>query len=224
MTAKGKQWKAISEGMTFGRLTVISKVPNVGSHSAWNCKCACGTVRTVKSHHLYAGRVVSCGCYKMEKYSSSCRLNESGRTPEYATWVSMRRRCRDTTEGVFKKYGGRGITVCDRWDNSFEAFLQDMGPRPSPKHSIDRINNNGNYEPGNCRWATMTVQQRNTRKTRLLTFEGRTMSMADWAEVLGMNYGTLCARINNCGWSIDDAIRRPLRQWPERECRKAKRR
>lgn len=114
--------------------------------------------------------------------------------PEYVTWVNMRRRCYAKTSTKFSAYGGRGIRVCSRWD-SFENFLADMGPRPSPQHSLDRINNDGNYEPGNCRWATAHQQSRNTRTNRWLTFRGKRKTLGDWAQDIGITKAGLHRRL-----------------------------
>lgn len=128
--------------------------------------------------------------------------------PEYQAWVSMRRRCREPRPDYVRNYQARGISVCDRWQNSFEAFLEDMGPRPSGSHTLDRINNNGNYEPGNCRWATMKEQSRNTRNKRNLTLNGVTMSITEWGEYLGVSRYLIQGRLQQ-GWSEEDALTRP---------------
>ena len=126
-------------------------------------------------------------------------------TPEYSIWVAMRARCR----GNHRNYGARGITVCERW-NSFANFLADMGPRPSKDHSIDRINNDGNYEPGNCRWATHQQQMRNRGCNRYLTHNGETLMLVEWAERTGLLPHTILTRISR-GWTIADALTSPTR-------------
>lgn len=131
-------------------------------------------------------------------------------TPTYQTWQAMCRRCRDPNFIVYADYGGRGITVCRRWANSFEAFLEDMSERPSKRHSIERIDNARGYEPGNCRWATQTEQMRNTRASKFLTHEGATRTMAEWAECAGISYGALQCRISQ-GWSVTEALTTPVR-------------
>jgi hypothetical protein len=133
--------------------------------------------------------------------------SERSATPEYLVWQRMRDRCNNASAPNFKNYGGRGIRVCQRWDN-FASFLADLGPRPSPLHSIDRRDNDGHYEPGNCRWVTKTEQLRNTRVTRFLTFNGRTLSVAGWAEELGISAGTIRARLHR-GKSPAEALRIP---------------
>lgn len=127
--------------------------------------------------------------------------------PEYVSWKAMLDRCYRRTDRCFSRYGGRGITVCDRWRNSFAAFLGDMGARP-PGTSIDRINNDGNYEPGNCRWATAAQQKRNTSTVRLVAFKGETRPLIEWCERLGLNYQTAYYRLKQ-GWTPHDALSSP---------------
>lgn len=133
---------------------------------------------------------------------------DSGRTPEYAAWSDIKRRCGNPSFKHFKHYGGRGICVCARWLASFSNFLADVGLRPSKKHSIDRIDNNGNYEPGNCRWATRHEQMSNTRRNHLVTFEGQTRTITDWAKLLDMHPTNLKWRIAN--WGITTAFSTPI--------------
>jgi hypothetical protein len=128
---------------------------------------------------------------------------------ERRTLYWMRARCLNPNCEKYANYGGRGIKVCERWMRSFEAFYEDMGPRPSPKHSIDRIDNDGDYEPGNCRWATDDVQRWNKRSSRpLLEYDGRRMTVYEWAEVTGIHFGTIVTRVNR-GWSMRDALTIP---------------
>jgi hypothetical protein len=117
----------------------------------------------------------------------------------------MKHRCTYPSNPKWASYGGRGIKVCDRWQDSFPAFLEDMGPRPSPKHSIDRIDFDGNYEPTNCRWTTSTTQTRNKGTTRTLTYEGETLCLADWAERFGVGRGTVHYRLSQ-GWTFEEAF------------------
>jgi hypothetical protein len=129
--------------------------------------------------------------------------------PEYFVWNTMRQRCKNKRYKCYKDYGGRGIKVCRRW-RYFANFIADMGRRPSPKHQIDRIENDGHYEPGNCRWALRKVQMRNTRRNHLLTFKGETLTISDWAASVGIERQTVSARLKR-GWSVARALTEPLR-------------
>lgn len=127
------------------------------------------------------------------------------RSPEYRTWNNMTQRCTNPKHTNFHRYGGRGITVCERWLNSFAAFLEDMGPKPTPKHEIERKDNDKGYSPDNCRWATHKEQCRNFGRNRLLTFDGKTMCISAWAEHLGIHRQTLKHRLDS-GWTLERAL------------------
>ena len=129
---------------------------------------------------------------------------------EYSIWMNLRSRCYNPKNTRYDMYGGRGITVCQRWRDDFMNFLEDMGRRPSSDHSIDRIDNDGNYEPSNCRWATRSEQARNRRSSRFLEFGGRRITLAEWAEEIGIDKRTLHIRLK-AGWSIERALTEPLR-------------
>lgn len=151
----------------FGRLVVTDLAGFTKFKQArWNCLCDCGRAKIVQSSNLRSGHVTSCGCYSQEireRAKSHGYARKGARHSEYSAWAGMKRRCNNPKNVDFKDYGGRGIMVCDRWRDSFNAFLTDMGRKPSPKHSIDRINVDGNYEPSNCRWATPLEQRSNRR-------------------------------------------------------------
>ena len=151
-------------GLKFGRLLVDSEAArNPCGRTRWNCTCACGKRVIVRSCHLKSGHTVSCGCWKIEVEKQIHLTHGKSYSFEYGVWAGMIKRCTKPKEKNYKWYGGRGITVCDRWRSSFMAFYQDMGAAPSRRHSIDRKNVDGNYEPTNCRWATQTEQSRNSR-------------------------------------------------------------
>lgn len=153
-------------GRRFDRLLVLVRAGNAeNGKTRFSCQCECGREKIVSGEHLRRGLIKSCGCYRVEfgrKVGSSFSTHRMTDTPEYQVWANMKDRCSNKRNGSFDRYGGRGIEVCDRWLGSFENFLADMGKRPSPNHSLDRWpNNDGNYDPGNCRWATRSQQQKN---------------------------------------------------------------
>jgi hypothetical protein len=152
-------------GRKFGRLQVVQRLARTSSGIQWLCLCDCGAKTIVSRSNLAYGGSKSCGCLRKEiSFVNAFRHGHKG-SSEYAIWVEMRHRCRNPAHKQYADYGGRGIDVCQRWDSDFLAFLNDMGPRPRGR-SIDRINNNGNYEPGNCRWATPLQQTHNRRNSR----------------------------------------------------------
>ena len=155
-------------GQRFGRWAVIRRDgSDARGQSMWFCRCECGIERRVLGASLRSGKSISCGCWNRERTSATTRTHGEGHgSPEFLTWCTMRRRCSDPMFKGWKNYGGRGIKVCERWNNSYEAFLTDMGRKPSPAHSIDRIDNDGNYEPGNVRRATAGMQSINKRNVK----------------------------------------------------------
>jgi hypothetical protein len=149
-------------GRKFGRLTVISySHTNHHRKAFWNCVCECGVRKAIMGLRLVSGHTKSCGCQKSRKGNP---IHGGAGSPTYQSWDNAKQRCFNARHHTHALYGGRGITMCDRWRKSFTAFLEDMGPRPGPEYSLDRYPNpNGNYEPGNCRWATASEQARNRR-------------------------------------------------------------
>lgn len=197
-------------GLKCGRWTVIRYVGLRGKNGAyWECKCDCGNVKEVVASSLHQGKSRSCGCLQRESPAKTFTTHGMSHSSEYKIWNGMIARCTNPRNPGFAKYGGRGITVCQRWLDGFEYFFADIGPRPSPNHSIDRIDNDGNYEPGNVRWATSYEQRRNTSRSRFYTIGDQTLCMADWAKKSGICPKVVWGRIN-CGWPIELAISTPV--------------
>lgn len=157
------------KGKRFGRLRVIQLVrSSEWKRPKWECVYDCGETSFVRSCHLLSGHNRSCGCFNTDMIVKACTTHGQscyGKvTPEYRAWQNAKKRVSDRKSASWKHYGGRGITMCKRWFNSFEHFISDIGKRPTRGHSVDRINNDGNYEPSNCRWATRSQQQKNKRR------------------------------------------------------------
>lgn len=170
-------------------------------------RCDCGKYIEAELHTVRKGRVKSCGCFNHAKIGEFARKHGKSRSPEARIWAGMRNRCRNPNANGFNLYGGRGISVDPAWD-TFEQFLADMGPRPSPRHSLDRIDNEKGYGPANCRWATQSQQCRNQRKTIKVTAFGKTQAIKDWAEELGIPSRRLSGRWEN-GWRGEELLTRP---------------
>lgn len=185
-------------GQRFGMLTAIRiGIPHQSPSRAqvtWVCLCDCGNEVTVQRGSLRNSTTQSCGCLRdmIDSAKTSAFIEKK---PEYNCWAAMKQRCMNPKDRFFHDYGGRGIRVCERWSESFDAFFADMGNRPSLMHSIDRIDTNGNYEPGNCRWATSREQSRNKRNNVFLEIDGRRQVLADWANEIGINWSSLYERI-----------------------------
>lgn len=200
-------------GQKYSRLTVLeqSTERHATGYIQWVCRCDCGTVCTVLGRRLKNGNTKSCGCRKLEASHENGKARKThGMTnsPEYATWKSMRERCTVSIAENYPRYGGRGIIVCDEWMNSFEAFYRDMGPRPSSEHSIDRRENDGNYEPGNCRWATLEEQNNNRRSNKKFLIDGKLLTLTQIARKYQISVYTLRSRIYRDHLPIKTAIKR----------------
>lgn len=201
-------------GHRSGRLVVLGRAPtgvsaDGGRYGRWNVACDCGATTVVSTDNLRGRRPTrSCGCLVREVNAELRRIHGHAarrtgkRSREYRTWEAMNRRCSATSD-AFRNYGGRGIRVCDAW-SSFETFLVDMGPAPT-RGTIERKNNNGNYEPGNCRWATYREQANNRRSNFIITANGETRTSAEWSRIVGIGASCIRKRIKR-GWSAEAAL------------------
>lgn len=185
-------------GNRYGKLVVIEDIKSFKGRKKSLCKCDCGNVKLIRVDALKSGATSSCGCI-LEYHGMT-------KTLEYKIWDSMRQRCTNKNNKKYDYYGGKGITVCDEWMTSFEAFYRDMGPRPSLKHSIDRIEGNKGYYKDNCRWATKKEQSNNLSSNLNFTYNGETKSLMQWSLLLGFNYHNAKYRIH-CGMLFEVAIK-----------------
>ena len=198
---------------TFNRWTVIQREPNSArNQTRWLCRCACGTERVLYGMALRHGYSRSCGCLKIEEtVRRSTKHGHSplnGSSPTYHSWAGMIARCTNPKHSSYRRYGGRNISVCKQWFD-FVNFLADMGEKPQGR-SIERRDRHGNYEPKNCYWATPTQQARNKSNNTLLTLNGKTKTIAEWAEITGLHYSAISYRIHH-GWSHERALTTPSR-------------
>jgi hypothetical protein len=192
-------------GQVFNELAVLREGARKGKSQrrAWECLCSCGQFTSVETVALRSGEVKSCGCLRHKPYA---RKHGMTGTPTYNTWINIRNRCYDPENKKFADYGGRGITVCERWLHSFENFLADMGERPPNKETIERRNYDLGYSPDNCYWATWEEQQNNRRSNRLLTLRERTQTVAQWARELGLKSQTIISRLDRSNMSTEEAL------------------
>lgn len=192
-------------GQRFGLWTVVREFGRHKKIITWLVTCDCGTTRVVLGHNLKSGESTSCGCRSLAK------THNKSKTREYKIWKSMIRRVESKKSISYKNYGGRGIIVCPTWRKDFQYFYDDMGPAPY-NTSIDRIDNNGNYEPGNCRWATRSEQARNYRQNHCITYLGETHPVVVWAEKLNITNCDVLYRRLYKGWSVEKVFTTPIRQ------------
>lgn len=205
-------------GQRFARLLVLSYSHTDGKRSVWNCACDCGAKVKARGNSLRRGHAKSCGCLTKDIKSKLSTKHGLSRSPEYFIYGKLRQRCLNSKATGFEHYGGRGIE--NRYSD-FHAFLQDVGKRPTPKHTLDRIDNNGHYEPGNCRWATRKAQSNNRRTCKFIEYRGITMTIEQWAPFAAVSRTTLDARLKS-GWSIDRALSDPASgRWKHRNGKSA---
>lgn len=193
-------------GEKFGRLTVTGeRFSDKLYRGMVMCACECGKEKAIKIVNLQKGLTRSCGCLSQEVRTKTHTKHGQYKNPVWVAWMAMKNRCYNPEVEMFKHYGGRGISVCPRWLESFDHFAIDMGPRPTPKHSIDRIDVNGNYEPSNCRWATSKEQHRNRTNNIVMEYQGNTKTLPEWSEILGLSLGTLYGRLQR-GWTVMETL------------------
>lgn len=204
------------DGKRFGRLLVVCRdSKSTNRQTVWACKCDCGNEVLVSHGSLTTGNSKSCGCLRADTVRAM-RLSHGHRTgrrrsPEYTVWQCIKERCYNPRNKRYGDYGGRGISVCKRWLDSFEHFLSDIGPRPSSEHSIERRDNSGNYDPENCVWATRRQQGRNKRNNIRLKLDGETHTLVEWGEIKGIPYSTLHYRVRK-GWNDLRVLSQPVKE------------
>ncbi len=205
-------------GQVFGRLTVIERV-NLPTkyYAVWLCKCSCGNLKEVRACHLKSGAISSCGCYHKEMVSKVRKTHGESRTRLYNTWRNMKSRCYWKRQKFYHLYGGRGITVCDEWKNSYETFREwALKHGYSVELTIDRIDVNGNYEPSNCRWVTQKDQCNNKTVNRIVEYRGETGVFLSMCKKLNVNEATIRSRIKK-GYSFEEAVEKFKKTAPFKE-------
>lgn len=203
-------------GQRFGRLVVLSRHFDSSRRTKWLCRCDCGREKIIGAENLASGHTASCGCAWIEAVSRPATHGMSQKKTRrlYQLWHHMMSRCYDQANLHYGNYGGRGIAVCQRW-HSVEHFVADVGQPPTPTHTMDRIDNNGDYAPSNFRWATRRQQIENTRRTINVTYRGETMSLMRWSERINIHYATLLNRLRRSKMSPEEAFTRPLQHGPK---------
>jgi hypothetical protein len=195
----------ILTGLRFGKITVGTHAGIKGRHHIWNCTCDCGGTSIATSCNLQKGNTTSCGCVQKKRASISATRHGKSKSKIYNVWRGMHTRCYDKAAIMYNRYGARGIKVCERW-NSFENFLKDMGEPQGERKALNRINNDGNYEPSNCEWTTQKENNRNTVRTIYVDeWQGKRRKLIELSEEYNINYRCLYKRIRS-GWSIERAL------------------
>lgn len=193
----------------FGRLVVIERTGSKKNKATWLCLCDCGNFVIVVGQNLRRGGTKSCGCFQKALVRNRSITHSRTHTKLYTIWIQMRGRCKNKANSSYKNYGGRGITVCKEWEQ-FENFYFDMGDPPKGL-TLERINNDGNYEPSNCKWATRKEQSNNSRKNTIIEYNSQRLTIAEWARKAGLKYNTLLMRLNR-NWPIERALIREIKR------------
>lgn len=203
-------------GLKFGRLVVIKQV--IGTkRTSWLCKCECGQYKIVRGNHLVSREIQSCGCLHKEIIKNNFKTHGLSNTRVYNIWCGMKFRCYNPNCKEYKLYGERGIIICNEWKDNFSNFYEwsiKNGYKEISKrdlYTLDRIDVNGNYEPTNCRWVNMKVQNNNRRNNHRITYKGETHTLKEWSEILNMKYTTLCMRITKYKWTAEKAFNTPIK-------------
>ena len=197
-------------GRPFGRLKVIAFVRyDRFRQPHWQCQCQCGNTVIVPSSKLRYKHTRSCGCLRRDVSRARHLTHGKSDSPEFRIWWGMLERCEDPRKKAYERYGARGITVCEAW-HVFATFFADMGPRPTPQHSLERLKNDQGYFPDNCIWGTPSIQSRNTCRNNMLTYHGKTQCLEDWARETGLHRATILGRLRRW-WTIEEALTRPPR-------------
>jgi hypothetical protein len=190
-------------GERYGRWLVLGFSHKIERNPYWFCRCYCGTKRAICGGNLKNGHSLGCGCTRMANMAASVTkhgaTHEGKRPPEYTAWMNIRRRCHSPIASDYSRYGGRGISVCDEWIDDFSRFFFDMGPRPSSRHSIERLDNDAGYSKSNCIWATSQVQANNRRNTIFIVLDGEKISLPDACRKMSVNYN-MVKRRRLLGW------------------------
>lgn len=201
-------------GQRFGRLVVIRQgedyvSPSNKHRTQWQCQCDCGNTVLVEQSNLIRGNSNSCGCLNLDNIVDRSTIHGDRRSRLYSIWTNMKTRCNNTNSQDYYKYGGRGVSICSAWNNSYESFKEwalSSGYIDNPQCTLDRIDVNGNYEPENCRWATPEQQANNRRNTINIAFRGEEHTLSEWAKICGIKYHTLFARLYILNWPIEKAL------------------
>lgn len=195
-------------GQRFGRLVALGPVSRHKGHIKWLCQCDCGNIKEVDPSHLRRSLTVSCGCYHSERTTTLNTTHGMKNTLLYDVWCGIVQRCTNPNSKRYADWGGRGIAICEEWRHDFQSFFDHVSQLEhygDKGRSLDRVDNNGNYEPGNLKWSTQSEQTRNTRANRLLTFSGKTQCIAAWEDELGLRKGQISNRLYR-GWSVERAL------------------
>jgi hypothetical protein len=212
-------------GKKIHHLTILKDLGTRGPRfSRWvlvQCDCEDRTIKEIRLDCLLDKNrpTTSCGCYQRTVWKSDGVTHGMTKTREFRIWHGMKQRCHNPKHPNYSYYGGRGITVCDEWRESFIKFFEHVGAAPSKDHTIDRINNNEGYYPGNCRWATMKQQSNNLNKNRILAYNGESLTVAEWADKMGCDRSVIAKRLDRAGWSVERALSTPVvaRNRPSRQ-------